>query len=203
MSPGQFIPLFEKNGFISKVDAYVLKRVCEDLSRWQKDGITVVPISINVSRRDYFVDSWFDNQLKTIDSYKIDHNLIHLEVTESLYCEQTDLIIQQVSKAQNLGYKIEMDDFGSGYSSLGMLATFPLDVIKLDISFVRQLEINEIVVESIIKMAHRLNFTTVAEGAETEEQVKVLKSLGCDLIQGYYYSKPLPAQEFEEYLRRQ
>ena len=203
MSPGQFIPLFEKNGFISKVDAYVLKRVCEDLSRWQKDGITVVPISINVSRRDYFVDGWFDNQLKTIDSYKIDHNLIHLEVTESLYCEQTDLIIQQVSKAQNLGYKIEMDDFGSGYSSLGMLATFPLDVIKLDISFVRQLEINEIVVESIIKMAHRLNFTTVAEGAETEEQVKVLKSLGCDLIQGYYYSKPLPAQEFEEYLRRQ
>ena len=203
MSPGQFIPLFEKNGFISKVDAYVLKRVCEDLSRWQKDGITVVPISINVSRRDYFVDGWFDNQLKTIDSYKIDHNLIHLEVTESLYCEQTDLIIQQVSKAQNLGYKIEMDDFGSGYSSLGMLATFPLDVIKLDISFVRQLEVNEIVVESIIKMAHRLNFTTVAEGAETEEQVKVLKSLGCDLIQGYYYSKPLPAQEFEEYLRRQ
>ena len=130
MSPGQFIPLFEKNGFISKVDAYVLKRVCEDLSRWQKDGITVVPISINVSRRDYFVDGWFDNQLKTIDSYKIDHNLIHLEVTESLYCEQTDLIIQQVSKAQNLGYKIEMDDFGSGYSSLGMLATFPLDVRK-------------------------------------------------------------------------
>lgn len=201
MSPGQFIPLFEKNGFISKVDAYVLEQVCKDIKKWQKDGIEVVPISINISRRDYFVEGWFDNQLKVIDSYKIDHHLIHLEVTESLYCEQTDLIIQQVSKAQNLGYKIEMDDFGSGYSSLGMLAIFPLDVIKLDISFVRQLHINEIVVESIIKMAHKMNFTTVAEGVETKEQVEVLKNLGCDLFQGYYFSKPLPAKEFELYLK--
>ncbi len=203
MSPAQFIPLFEKNGFISKIDAFVLKQVCSDLKKWQSMNMKLVPVSINISRRDYFVEGWFESQLKMIDQMQIDHDLIHLEVTESLYCEQTELIIQQVEKAQKLGYKIEMDDFGSGYSSLGMLSSFPLDVIKLDISFVRELEKNEIVVECMINMAHRLKFITVAEGAETLAQVQKLKDLGCDLIQGYFYSKPLPSAEFEDYLKNQ
>ncbi|MCR5612335.1 EAL domain-containing protein [Treponema sp.] len=200
MSPGQFIPLFERNGFITKLDSYIIKKVCADIKSWQKKGLPVVPISVNISRRDYLESGWLDKQLEYIDKMEIDHSLIHVEVTESLYSEYMDLIIDQVKKTQNLGFLIEMDDFGSGYSSLGMIATFPLNVIKLDISFVRNIDVNEIIIENIIRMAHSMGLTTIAEGAETERHFKVLKSLGCDLIQGYCFSKPLPVTDFENYL---
>lgn len=200
MSPGQFIPLFEKNGFISKLDVYMLEHVCQDLKRWKKSGLPLVPVSVNVSRHDFIEPGCIDSLIKLVDRYKIDHSLIHMEVTESLYSENTDLIIDQVKKIQELGFMIEMDDFGAGYSSLGLLSTFPLNILKLDITFVRNIETNEIVIENIIKMAHRLGLLTVAEGAETNEQVATLKTLGCDFIQGYYYSKPLPVLEYENYL---
>lgn len=200
MSPGEFIPLFERNGFISKLDSFVLKQVCKDIIEWKKNGFPIVPISVNVSRRDYLEDGWIDRQLQIIDEYKIEHELIHMEVTESLYAEYMDVIIDQIKKIKKLGFAIEMDDFGAGYSSLGTLSSFPLDVIKLDISFVRHIETNEIVVENIIKMAHKLGYVTVAEGTETEEQFKILRGLGCDLIQGYCFSKPLPKKEFEKYI---
>lgn len=202
MSPAQFIPLFEKNGFITKIDNFVMKRVCDDLLNWQNAGIPVVPVSINISRRDFFESGWIDRQLNLIEEHKLDHSLLHMEVTESMYSENVDYIISQVKKVQDLGYKIEMDDFGAGYSSLGLLATFPLNVIKLDISFVRNIQVNQIVIENIIKMAHRLGYMTVAEGAETQEEFKILKDLGCDLIQGYVFSKPLPAEKFADYLRK-
>ncbi len=202
MSPGQFIPLFEKNGFITKLDLFVLEQVCKDLKRWCKQGYPVVPISVNVSRHDFFEEGCLDSQIEIINRYKIDHSLIHMEVTESLYSENTDVIISQVKKIQELGFMIEMDDFGAGYSSLGLLSSFPLNIIKLDISFVRNIKANEIVIENIIKMAHRLGLLTVAEGAETNEQVSTLKTLGCDFIQGFYYSKPLPVGDFETYLTK-
>lgn len=123
-----------------------------------------------------------------------------MEVTESLYMENPERIISKVKEVQNQGYLIEMDDFGSGYSSLGMLSDFPLDIIKLDISFVRKLEKNEVVIDAVIQLAHRMGFKTVAEGVETEYQYRKLKEMHCDYIQGYYFSKPLPAEEFEEYL---
>lgn len=201
MSPGQFIPIFEKNGFITKIDKFVMNKVCDDILNWQNSGIPVVPVSVNISRRDFFEPDWIDNQLKSIDERGLDHSLIHMEVTESMYSENVDYIIEQVKKVQDLGYMIEMDDFGAGYSSLGLLSTFPLNVIKLDISFVRHITENEVVIENIIKMAHSMGFITVAEGAETKEEFKILKELGCDLIQGYVFSKPLPSTEFEEYLR--
>lgn len=201
MSPGQFIPLFEKNGFITKIDSFVMKKVCSDIVSWQKDGIPVVPVSVNISRRDFFEQNWIDNNLKLIDEMGIDHSLIHMEVTESMYSERVEYIIEQVKKVQELGYMIEMDDFGSGYSSLGLLSTFPLNIIKLDISFVRHIDVNEIVIENIIKMAHSMGFLTVAEGAETKEEFKILKELGCDLIQGYVFSKPLSSVDYERYLR--
>ena len=202
MAPNQFIPLFEKNGFIIKLDAYVLEQVCKDLQRWKQDGLPLVPISVNVSRRDFLEPGCIEKQYKIIDKYEIDHNLLHMEVTESLYSENTDLIISQVKKTQDLGFIIEMDDFGAGYSSLGLLATFPLNILKLDISFVRNIKKNEIVIENIIKMAHRMGLLTIAEGAESVEQVKILRTLGCDYIQGYYFSKPLPVREFEAYLKK-
>lgn len=200
MSPGKFIPLFEKNGFVTKIDGFVVKKVCADIIRWQKKGMSVPPVSINISRRDYLEKGWIKKQVEYIDSLGIDHSLIHFEVTESMYAESMELIIEQVRDVQSQRFLIEMDDFGAGYSALGLLATFPLDVIKLDISFVRHLETNEIVIENIIKMAHRMGFSVVAEGAETKEQFKVLKTLGCDLIQGYCFSPPLPSEDFEKYI---
>lgn len=202
MAPASFIPLFERNGFITKLDAFVLEQVCKDIKRWEQDGLPLVPISVNVSRRDFLEPGCIENQYKIIDRYGVDYSLLHMEVTESLYSENTDLIISQVKKTQNMGFSIEMDDFGSGYSSLGSLATFPLNILKLDISFVRNIIKNEIVIENIIKMAHRMGLLTIAEGAETIEQYKILKTLGCDYIQGFYFSKPLSCHDFEAYLKK-
>ena len=200
MSPGQFIPLFEKNGFITKLDMFVIKQVCEDMLVWKKKGYVFVPVSVNVSRRDFLEEGCIDKQIQLIDSYNIEHAYFHMEVTESLYSENTEIIISQLKKVQELGFMIEMDDFGSGYSSLGLLSSFPLNVLKLDISFVRNFRENEIVIENIIKMAHKLGLLTVAEGAETNEQVATLKTLGCDFIQGFYFSKPLSFKEYEKYI---
>ncbi|WP_338370384.1 EAL domain-containing protein [Treponema bryantii] len=202
MSPGQFIPLFERNGFIVKLDCFVLEQVCKDIQRWKQDGLPLVPISVNVSRRDFIESGCIDKQYQIVEKYNIDHSLLHMEVTESLYSENTDLIISQVKRTQEMGFVIEMDDFGAGYSSLGSLSTFPLNVLKLDISFVRNIVKNEIVIENIIKMAHRMGLLVIAEGAETVEQFKILRTLGCDYIQGYYFSKPLPVKEFEAYLKK-
>ncbi len=202
MAPSQFIPLFERNGFITKLDQFVLEQVCKDIKRWEQDGLPLVPISVNVSRRDFMEPGCIEKQYQVIDEYKVDHSLLHMEVTESLYSENTDFIIAQVQKTQQLGFLIEMDDFGAGYSSLGLLSSFPLNILKLDISFVRNIIANEIVIENIIKMAHRMGLLTIAEGAESIEQFKILKSLGCDYIQGFYFSKPLPVHEFEAYLKK-
>ena len=202
MSPGEFIPLFEKNGFIVKLDAFVVERVCQDINRWQMDGVPIAPVSINVSRKDYLEPGWFDRMINVIDSYGIDHSYIHVEVTESLYANNAEIIIEQVKKAQDLGFLIEMDDFGAGYSSLGMLATFPLDIIKLDISFVNRLDINRIVIENIINLAHRMGFRTTAEGVENAGQLAVLQELGCDYIQGYLFSSPMPVDRYEDYVQR-
>ena len=202
MAPASFIPLFERNGFITKLDGFVLEQVCKDLKRWEQDGLPLVPISVNVSRRDFMEQGCIEKQYQMIDQYGIDHNLVHMEVTESLYSENTDLIISQVKKTQDMGFIIEMDDFGSGYSSLGSLATFPLNILKLDISFVRNIKKNEVVIENIIKMAHRMGLLTIAEGAENIEQYKILKTLGCDYIQGFFFSKPLSCRDFEAYLKK-
>ena len=202
MSPGQFIPLFERNGFITKLDAFIIERVCKDINHWKQEGLPIVPISVNVSRRDFIEPGCIAEQYNTIEKYHIEHELLHMEVTESLYSENMDLIISQVKQTQERGHMIEMDDFGSGYSSLGLLSTFPIDILKLDISFVRNLKSNEIIIENIIKMAHRMGLLTVAEGVEELEQLKTLQYLGCDYIQGYYYSQPLPIKKFEAYLKK-
>lgn len=202
MSPSQFIPLFERNGFITKLDVFVLEQVCKDIKRWEQDGLPLVPVSVNVSRRDFMENGCIEKQYQTIDHYGVNHNLLHMEVTESLYSENIELIISQLKRTQDLGFMIEMDDFGAGYSSLGLLSTFPLNVLKLDISFIQNIWTNEIVIENIIKMAHRMGLLTVAEGTETIEQFKILKTLGCDYIQGFYFSKPLPVREFENYLKK-
>lgn len=201
MPPNQFIPIFERTGFITKLDAYVFETVCRDIKDWQDKNLKQVPISINVSRKDFYEDDWIANRIALIDELSVDTKMIHVEVTESLYAEDTDVIKEKVDLLKEKGIKIEMDDFGSGYSSLGMLAGMSLDVLKLDISFVKDIEVTEVVVESIIDLAHKLKLSVIAEGVETENQFEIMKKNGCDYIQGYYFAKPMPKEEYEEYIK--
>jgi len=201
MSPAQFIPIFERTGFITKLDAYVFETVCHDIKEWDEKGICRVPVSVNVSRKDFYEDEWIESRLKYIEDNKVDTSLLHVEVTESSYAEDTDMIRTKVELLKEKGIKIEMDDFGSGYSSLGMLAGLSLDTLKLDISFVKDIDKTEVVVDSIIGMAHKLGLSVVSEGVETEDQYQVMKDHGCDMIQGYYFAKPMTKEEFEEYIR--
>ncbi|MDO4961636.1 MAG: EAL domain-containing protein [Eubacteriales bacterium] len=202
MSPADFIPLFEKNGFITSIDRFVAKRVIDNISDWQNKGLLAVPVSINYSRRDLLFNNDFGYVLSYADSKKVDFKLIHVEITESMYVDNQALLMERIRDIRNCGIQIEMDDFGSGYSSLGLIKDMPLDVIKLDMSFMRDFEKQRDIIKLIIDMAHSLGKSIVAEGVETESQLRTLQYFGCDTIQGYYFSKPLPGEEFEEYIRK-
>ena len=200
LSPADFIPLFEENGFITQLDLYVWKTVCEDLRRWREAGLTPVPVSVNASRRDFIHIDSADTLLQPMCDNDIDKKYMHIEITESLNITNEE-VFKKVKTIHDLGFQIELDDFGSGQSSLGTIKDIPMDIIKLDISFARALEKQKEIVQMIIAMAHALGHKTVAEGIETDEQLETLRALGCDFVQGYYYSKPLPEAEFKEYLR--
>ena len=204
LSPGEFIPLFERNGFISYADYYALKRTCSNLRKWLDEGISCVPVSVNASRRDFETENYFSVVKTPMEKYNITASLIHIEVTESLFSDRLEEISQILQECRNAGIEIELDDFGTGYSSLTTLATLPLDVVKLDMSFMRNIgdEKKRKVLSASIELAKLLGLKVVSEGVETEEQLAILQKLGCDWIQGYYYSKPLPEKEFEEYLKR-
>ena len=206
MSPGEFIPLFEKNGFISRLDKYVWEKVCAQLHDWMDKGYALLPVSVNLSRADVFQGDVVDTLLRLTKKYGIDPSSLHLEITESAYAEKPDQIVRTVEELRGLGFVVEMDDFGSGYSSLNMLSQMSLDILKLDMKFIQ----NEFakpsaqsILGDVVSMAHRLHLGVVAEGVETQEQVQRLKAVGCDYVQGYYFAKPVPAAEFEELWRRQ
>ncbi|MDO4807947.1 MAG: GGDEF domain-containing phosphodiesterase, partial [Coriobacteriales bacterium] len=202
ISPGSFIPLFERNGFITKLDLYICEEVCKEIKRCEDLGLPVVPISFNASRLDFDIPTFAEDVTNLVDKYGIDRSLLHVEITETAYSESPKKVIAALEDLQRDGFLIELDDFGSGYSSLSSLNVLPLDVMKIDMSIIRQAaELNDYrIVHSAIQMAQFLGLTTVAEGVETEDVVQNLKKLGCDLIQGYYYSKPLRQSEFEAYL---
>ncbi len=200
MSPGEFIPLFEKNGFIYQLDQYVWEHVCALLHQWKEAGLALLPVSVNVSRSDVCHTHLVDVLRGLIEKYDVDPKYLHLEITESAYAENPGQIVSTVSQLRSLGFPIEMDDFGSGYSSLNMLSQMKLDILKLDMAFVR----NEIakpadqsILGDVIAMAHRMRLGVVAEGVETREQVNRLMSVGCDYVQGYYFAKPMQVKEFE------
>ncbi len=200
LSPGEFIPLFEENGFITHLDLYVWQTVCRDLGEWQAAGLSIVPVSVNASRRDFVSVDDAEKIMAPIRDNGLDEQFLHMEITESLGIGD-EAVVQKVKAVRGKGICIELDDFGTGHSALGSLRDIPMDVIKLDISFVRSLEKQKEIVQMIISLAHALGLPTVAEGVETEEQINILRAFGCDLFQGYYYSKPLPAEEFRRYLR--
>lgn len=204
MSPGEFIPLFESNGFIRRLDEYVWEKVCKQLKEWKNSGYPIVPVSVNVSRADIYQTQLVDIFCGLIKKYEIDPAYLHLEITESAYTDNPEQIISTVEELRNNGFIIEMDDFGSGYSSLNMLSQMSLDILKLDMKFIRyelSKPFEQSLLHDIINMAHRLSLKVVAEGVEIEEQKKRLKLMNCDYAQGYYYSKPVAASDFEEYLK--
>ena len=200
LSPGEFIPLFEKNGFISRLDQYVWEQVCALLRSWQDRGLPPLPVSVNISRADVLRMDLTATLRELITTYGIDPACLHLEITESSYAESSGPIISAVDELRALGFVVEMDDFGSGYSSLNTLSRMRLDVLKLDMRFI-QSEIakpaGQSLLGDIVTMAHRLSLSVVAEGIETREQVLRLQAIGCDYAQGYYFSRPLPVDEFE------
>ena len=199
--PGDFIPLFEKNGQINAVDKYVWTEAARQVVRWRDQYGVTVPVSVNLSRVDIF-DPNLENTLDAILAYyKLDHADFKLEVTESAYTENAEQVVQVVEGLRRKGYQVEMDDFGTGYSSLNMLSAMPIDVLKMDRAFVRNIDREEKdvqLVALILNTAKSLNIPVVAEGVETEEQMKLLKDLGCSIVQGFFFSRPLHATDFEE-----
>ena len=202
MNPGAFIPLFEKNGFIRRLDGYVWQRVCEDIARWKQEGKPVVPISINISRRDFDDKNLAEHIISLVESYGLEPKDLHLEITESAYSDNPELIAEAIHTLYKHGFVFELDDFGAGYSSLTTLNNVELDVMKIDMSIIRKDEpgSERNVLEMCISLSKLMGMKTVAEGVETKEQVERLRSLGCDYIQGYYYSAPMSCERFEEYL---
>ncbi len=198
--PNHFIPLFERNGFIVNLDHYVLEEVCIQIRKWLDDGLTPIPISVNCSRLNLFVENFIEHIIEIVDKHGVPHELIEIELTETITIENEEIVECLFADLRKNGFKISIDDFGSGYSSLGMLPNMRVDTLKMDRSFfVRNKEVvrAEYVVDGFIKVAHNLDMYVVAEGIETEEQITALKRTSCDAVQGFYYAKPMPSSEFE------
>ena len=203
ISPGLFVPIFERNGFITRLDLFVWEQACKEIARCRDLGLPSIPISVNASRLDFDLQDLPQRFAKLADKYDIDHSLLHVELTETAYADNPQEVVDMLGEFKALGFSTELDDFGSGYSSLVSLNTLPLDVMKLDMSMVRKAsELNDFrIVESVINLAQVLGLKTVVEGVETAEEARRVTEIGCDYIQGYYYSRPLKAEEFEDYLR--
>ncbi len=202
--PGKFIPLFEKNALICQLDFYMLEHVCEDLRRWIDEGLSPVCISVNFSKMHFRNEHFVDEIEKIVDRYEVPHKYIEIEITESAY-EKTKENLKSILKALNeKGFSTSIDDFGAGYSSLNLLSQLDFKVLKLDKAFLDSgIEEEKVknVIDSVITMAKKLKMKVVAEGVEKREELELLKLLSCDLIQGFYFDRPIPVADFEKRLR--
>ena len=206
ISPGVFIPLFEENGDIRLLDRVVWQEATRQIRRWKDIYHRTIPVSVNVSRVDLFDPNIAKTFKEIVDEAEISPHDMYLEITESAYGNETDQIEEIVSKLRKEGFKIEVDDFGSGYSSLNAITSLTFDVLKLDMQFVKTLLTNEKtynMVKIVAEIAKFLNVMLVAEGVETKEQLDILKKLGYQVIQGYYFSKPVRAVDFEKFIKKE
>lgn len=201
--PDQFIPIIEENGFIKKVDYYIWEEACRFIKRCEKAGLRACPISVNVSRIHLLDNECIQVLDDLIEQNEIPKGMLELEITESADNQQISLKALQLKEK---GFKLLMDDFGSGYSSLNILLETPFDVIKLDRKFMENMMVSgkgRLILEQVVGMVNKLNLGLLAEGVETKEQIDLLRSIGCDQVQGYYYAKPMPQEEFFELLKKQ
>ena len=197
ISPGRFIPLFEKNGNIIRLDEYVFREVCRQQKEWQKEGIQILPVSVNISRFSLYYSNVVEKYERIINYYDVDHKYVQIEITESAIIENT-VIVELIQKFHDAGFDILLDDFGSGYSSLASLNQMPFDTIKLDKSLVDYVgnENGEKLLKFIVQLVQSLGMKITAEGVEYKEQLDFLENLNCDDIQGFYFSKPLMLAAF-------
>ncbi|MEG2044387.1 MAG: bifunctional diguanylate cyclase/phosphodiesterase, partial [Clostridia bacterium] len=205
-SPAAFISIFESNGFITKIDFYVLKSVCNIIKNWIDNGIEPVVISVNFSRI-HLSDKDFVKQLcEVVEEIGIEKKYIEIELTETIIFENVEILESLVLELHQNGFTLSMDDFGSGYSSLGMLKNIKVDNIKMDRSFFANQKDpirSKIVLDFIIKMAHTLGISIIAEGVEEKAQINLLKELQCDMVQGFYFAKPMPLKQFQKLIIHQ
>ncbi len=203
ISPGIFIPLFEENGAVRLVDRFVWREAAAQIRKWKEKYGFTIPVSVNISRVDMFDENLYSDIRQIIREEGISVGDMHLEVTESAYNTEIEQAITTIEKFKKEGFTIEVDDFGSGYSSLNTIAALPLDVLKLDMKFVREMFNNDKtykIIGIVTDIAKFLKVQMVAEGVETEEQLAALKGMGYNVIQGYYFSKPLPPEDFEKFI---
>ena len=204
--PGDFIPIFEHNGFIFQLDQYIWEETCRLLRRWLDEGKNPPPISVNVSRVDFYSPQLVAILSTLVKKYSLPPSLLELELTESAYTENPQQIIAVTKKLQDAGFKILMDDFGSGYSSLNMLKDLPVDILKIDLKFLAQEGTTGRggnILNSIVRMAKWMRMPVIVEGVETREQVNFLRTIGCEFIQGYFFAQPMPVEDYERIMTRQ
>lgn len=208
ISPSVFIPVFERNGFITQLDQYIWDKTCAYIRKWKDMGLNPVPISVNVSRRDIYNQNLVAVFSRLLKKYNLTPDSLRLEITESAYMDNPSQLINVVKDLKNLGFCLEMDDFGSGYSSLNTLKDVPVDILKLDMQFIidsteknkskpKHQKRSSNILTSVVRMANLLQLPVIAEGIESKAQADYLKSIGCFHMQGFYFSKPMPAEEFE------
>ena len=199
--PSEFIPIFERNGFITKLDYYVWEKVCQFIDSELSQGRNPAPISVNVSRVNLYNPDFMDSLIDLIHRYQIPPHYLNLELTESVFSEDAELIQRAVNYLHDAGFTILMDDFGSGYSSLNILKDVDLDVLKIDMKFFSKgntAEKGAKIIEAVIRMADSLDMMVIAEGVEEKHQVDFLNDLGCDYIQGYYFGRPMSQDQYEK-----
>ena len=204
ISPGAFIPIFEENGFIMKLDQYVWEETCRFIHEQMEAGVNIKPVSVNISRINIYNPELVDIFSHLITKYNIPSEMLELEFTESAYVDNPQLMLQIMEQLHALGFKIEMDDFGAGYSSLNMLKDVPVDVLKIDLNFLSKTSHPDkafTIMSSVIRMAKWLGINSIVEGVETEEQVEALAQMGCQHFQGYYFCRPMPVDQFEKKYR--
>lgn len=204
--PDEFIPLIERSGQIVEVDYYVYRQVFSFLADRLKEGKRVVPVSVNVSRVHLNRMHILEYVKELLEEFQVPCSLVEFELTESIYLEDTERALELIKGLHKMGFKISMDDFGSGYSSLNLLSKLPIDIIKLDRVFLKEGEMQEndrIIISCVVDMAKRLKITSLCEGVETQEQCNYLKEVGCQMQQGFYFSRPIPQEVFEKLLEEE
>lgn len=198
--PNEFIPIFERNGFIVKLDFYVYEEVLKTIAKWKAEGKPDIVVSVNVSRAHIGTSDFLSRLVQLADHYQVPHELFELELTETVLGGERNDVVDFILKCKEKGFPISIDDFGSGYSSLNLLKELPVDVLKIDRAFLNETEVSEkssIIIEQIVQMAEKINIHTLCEGVETRAQADFLNRIGCNIAQGYLYSKPVPLENFE------
>jgi EAL domain-containing protein (putative c-di-GMP-specific phosphodiesterase class I) len=207
ISPKQFIPIAEEMGFISSIGQWVFNKTCEIFTLWQKQNFKGFSMSVNVSVNELLLPDYIDTMIGIFEKYRIDPSNFQFEITESIFAQDPSMIISKLHQLKQIGFQLAMDDFGTGYSCLSYLKDLPIDVIKIDRSFVQSLsysrnERHKAIIAAIVDLAKRLDMETLAEGVETKEQAEYLSSLGCEYLQGFLIAKPMPFEEATQFLTR-